>query len=82
MLNKFFQENVYQLRERQFDKLGSIKIHYSNNQELFDNVAKLDFQSICVQEDKFLNTDTDTRIDKHVPISVAILSDLIEQPIF
>ena len=42
----------------------------------------LDFESICVQEKKSCNTGTRTWIGKHLPISVSILSNLIEQPIF
>ena len=40
------------------------------------------FESFCVQEDKFRDTDTATKIGKHIPISGSILSYLIEQPIF
>ena len=36
----------------------------------------------CVQEDEFRDTDTTTWIGKHVPISVSVSSDLIEQPVF
>ena len=40
------------------------------------------FESICVQEDKFRDTDNTTWIGKHVSKSEPILSNLIEQPIF
>ena len=40
-----------------------------------------DFESICMQTDKFRDTDTRTWIYKHVAISVAVSSNLIEQPI-
>ena len=40
-----------------------------------------DFESICVQEDTFRDTNT-TWILKHVPISVSISSNLVEEPIF
>ena len=45
-------------------------------------MALFDFESICVQEDNFRDTDTTTWIGKHVPISVSISSNLIKQPIF
>ena len=45
-------------------------------------MAKFDFESICVQEDKIRVTDTTTWIGKYVPLSVSNLFNLIEQPIF
>ena len=45
-------------------------------------MANFDFESNRVQEDKFRETNNTTWIDKHVPISVSILSNLIVQPIF
>ena len=41
-----------------------------------------DFESICVQKEKFRDTKTTTWIDKHVPISVSASSNLIEKPMF
>ena len=41
-----------------------------------------DFESICVQEETFRDTKTATWIEKHVPISVSISSNLLEEPIF
>ena len=40
----------------------------------------MDFESICIPEEKFKNTET--WIGKHVPISVSISSNLIDKPIF
>ena len=45
-------------------------------------MATLDFVSDCVQENKYRDTDTATWIEKHVPMSVSIWSNLIEQPSF
>ena len=45
------------------------------------NMAIFDFESICVQEDKLLDTDTTTWIGQHVLISVSISSNRIQQPI-
>ena len=45
-------------------------------------MAIFPFESIFVQEDKLQDTDTTTWTGKHVPISVSILSNLIDQPIF
>ena len=45
-------------------------------------MAILDFESNCVQEDKFRDTDTSTWIGKRVLISVSISAHLIEQPVY
>ena len=54
------------MRETLFDKLDSFNISYSDNQKLFKNIAESDFESICVQEDKFRDTDTTIWIGKQV----------------
>ena len=41
-----------------------------------------DFESICVKEDSYKQTETTTWIGKHVPISVSISSNLFPEPIF
>ena len=45
------------------------------------NLAVFDFESICIPEEKFKNTET-TWIGKNIPISVPISSNLIAKPIF
>ena len=77
-----YPKNVYQLRETLFDKLDSFGIQYTDNQKLSTNLAVFDFESICIPEEKFKNTDTTTWIGKHVPISVSISSNLLTMPIF
>ena len=77
-----YPKNVYQLRETLFDKLDSFDIQYTDDQKLFTNLAVFDFESICIPEEKFKNTETTTWIGKHVPISVSISSNLIAEPIF
>ena len=42
----------------------------------------MDFESICVQKETFRNTNTTTWIGKHVPISVSISSNFVEETIF
>ena len=64
------------------DKLDSFDIQYTDDQRLFTNPAVFDFESICIPEEKFKNTETTTWIGKHVPISVSISSNLIAEPIF
>ena len=63
-----------------FDKLNLLNIPYSHHQKFFKNMEKFDFEAVYVQQDKFRDTDTTTWIGKHVPLSVSILSNLIEQP--
>ena len=77
-----YPKNVYQLRETLFDKLDSFGIQYTDDQKLFTNLTVFDFESICIPEEKFKNTETTTWIGKHVPISVSISSNLIAKPIF
>ena len=45
-------------------------------------MAIVGFESICVQEDMFPDTETSTWIGKRAPISVSVSSNLIEQSIF
>ena len=77
-----YPKNMYQLRETLFDKLDSFDIQYTDDQQLFNNLAVFNFESICIPEEKFKNTETTTWIGKHVPISFSISSNLIAKPIF
>ena len=45
-------------------------------------MAIFDFESICVKENSYKQTETTTCIGKHVTISVSISSNLIPEPIF
>ena len=73
---------TYIKSEKLFDKLDSFGIKCTSQQKLFENLAVFDFESICVQEESFKDTKTTTWIGKHVPISVSISSNLVEEPIF
>ena len=77
-----YPRNVYQIQETLFDKLDSFGIKYTSEQKLFKNLAIFDFESICVQEETFRDTNRTTWIGKHVPISVSISSNLVEEPVF
>ena len=77
-----YPKNVYQLRELLFDELDSFDIQYTDDQKLFGNVAVFDFESNCIAEEKFKNSETPTWIGKHVTLSVSISSNLIAKPIF
>ena len=77
-----YPKKVYEVRETPFQKLDAFNIPYKNEQKLFKNLAIFDFESICVKEDSYKQTETTTWIGKHVPISVSISSNLIPEPIF
>ena len=77
-----YPKDVYQLRETLFEKLDSFNIPYREDQNLFTNLAVFDFESICVKEETYKETETTKWIGKHVPISVSISSNLIPEPIF
>ena len=77
-----YPKNIYELRETLFEKLDAFKIPYGSEQKLFKNLAIFDFESICVKENSYKQTEATTWIGKHVPISVSISSNLIPEPIF
>ena len=73
---------TYIKSKRLFDKLSSFGIKYTSEQKLFKSLALFDFESICVQEETLRDTNKTTWIGKHVPISVPISSNLVEEPFF
>ena len=81
-IRHIYPKNVYQLRQTLFDKLDAFNIPYAEDQKLFQNLAIFDFESTCVGDDSYKDTDTTTWIGKHVPISVCISSNLLDEPIF
>ena len=81
-LKNVHPKNVYQTPETLFDKLDSFRNEYTNEQTLFKNLAIFDFESICVQEQSFKETDTTKCVGKHIPVSVSISSNLVKEPIF
>ena len=81
-MKNIYPRIVYQIRETPFDKLDSFGIKYTNEQKLFKNLAIIDFESIRVQEENFRDTNKTTWTSKHVPISVSITSNPVDEPIF
>ena len=77
-----YPKNVYQTQAALFDKLDSFEIEYIPEQTLFKNLAIFDFESICVQEESFKDTDTTKWIGKHLLISISFSSNLVKEPIF
>ena len=77
-----YPKNVYELRETLFEKLEGFSLPVSKDNKLFNNLAIFNFESICVPTEELKETQTTTWIGKHVPISVSISSNLIDEPIF
>ena len=67
-MKHLYPKNVYQLRETLFVKLDSFGIQYTDDQKLFANLAVFDFESICIPEEKFKNTETTNWIGKHISL--------------
>ena len=81
-VRKVSPKNVYQTQETLFDKLDSFGIEYTNDQTLLNSLAVFEFESICVQEKRFKDTDTTNLIGKHHLVSLSISSNLVNEPIF
>ena len=80
-MKHIYPKNVYELRETLFEKLEGFSFPVSEGNKLFNNLAIFDFESICVPTEDQKETQTTTWIGKHVPISVSISSNLIDEPI-
>ena len=77
-----YRKNVYQLKKTLYKKLDSLNIPNREDQNLFRNLAVFDFESICVKEELYKETETTKWIGKHDPISVSVSSNLIPEPNF
>ena len=78
-----YPNGPYNLRESIFDKLEDVNIHVEEGRRLFQNLAVFDFEALAVPlKTNTSNQENTTWIARHVPISVAISSNLCEQPIF
>ena len=78
----FDPKNVYELRKTLFETLEGFSLPVSEDNKLFNNLAIFDFESICVPTEELKETQTTAWIGKHVPNSVSISSNLIDEPIF
>ena len=81
-VKKIHPRNVYQIPEAIIVKLDCFEIKYTTEQKLIGNLATFDFESFCVDEQIFIDTNTTTSIGKHLAISISISSNLVEEPIF
>ena len=70
------------MREALCAKLDSFNIPESDDRKFFRNKPMFVFESICVQADESRHIKTTKWISKHVPLTVSISSNLIEQTTF
>ena len=80
-MKRIYPKNVYELRETLFDKSDAFKIPNKEEQKLFNNLAASDFEPICVKQGSYNEVETTKWIEKHVPISVCISSNSIQEAI-
>ena len=76
-----YPKNVYELRKTLFEKSDAFNITYRDEQKLFKILAVFDFESICLKEDTYKETETTKWIGRHVPISAPVSSNLIQDAI-
>ena len=76
-----YPKNVYELRETVFEELDAFNIPFRSDQKLFKNLDIFHFESVCVKENSYMQTETTPWIGKHVPIWVSISSNLTPEPI-
>ena len=77
-MNHIYPKNVYELRESLFEKLEGFNLPVSEDNQLVNNIAIFELESICVPTEELREIQTTTWIGKHVPISVSISSNLID----
>ena len=81
-VKNIYPRGVYSLRETLFEKLDNFSITYPEDYALFRNFVVFDFEAICVQSVEANNTLTTSWIGTHVPVSVSISSNLLDEPVF
>ena len=60
----------------------AFRLEYTNGQTNYKNSAIYNFESICVHEESFNDTNTEKWVGKHIPILVSASSKLVREPIF
>ena len=73
---------AYQLSETVLDCLKDFKIVFQQELRLFSPTIAFNFHSISVLDNTLRNTELASWIGTHVPISMSIASNLLEDPIF
>ena len=70
------------MRETLFEKLDNFSIAYPGDDNLFKNLAVFDFEAKHVHSVDINNTATTSWIGTHVPVSISISSNLLDEPVF
>ena len=73
---------MYQLRETLFDKNGSFRNFYTDNRKLFNNLAIIDFERMFFENEALTDIETTTWIGNHIPTSVSISPNFIDEHVF
>ena len=81
-VKNIYLQGAYSLRETLFEKLANFSITYPEDYTLFRNFVVFDFEAIRVQSVEATNTLTTSWIGTHVPVSVSISSNLLDEPVF
>ena len=81
-VKNIYPRGAYSLRETLFEKLDNFSIIYPEDYTLFRNFVVFDFEAICVQSVEANNTLTTSWIGTHVPVSLSISSNLLDEPVF
>ena len=81
-VKNIYPRGVYSLRETLFEKLDNFSITYPEDYTIFRNFVVFDFEAICVKSVEANNTLTTSWIGTHVPVSVSISSNLLDEPVF
>ena len=77
-----YPRGVYSLKETLFQKLDNFSIFYPEDRTFFKKFGIFDFEAICDNSSEISSTATISWIGTHVPVSLSIFSNLLEEPIF
>ena len=80
-VKNIYPRGAYSLRETLFENLDNFSITYPEDYTLFRNFVVFNFEAICVQSVEANNTLTTSSIGTHVPVSVSISSNLLDEPV-
>ena len=79
---KHLSKECLHLTETSFKNMDVFIIEYIKEKTLFQNVAILEFESICIPSVELTTTKLVNWIGKHEPILVSITFNLLDKPIF
>ena len=77
-----YPSDVHELRKTLFQKQDEINILFTDEQNTFKNLENLIFESICVRKDSYKETESTKWVGRHMPMSVSVSLNLIQEPLF